>query len=108
MACWEAFREDMWWHGLNEPLLTVHGNTGVCKAVGRKLPVSLVQRYQVHKRCHEEADLTGLARSYPEGLSAARAILASYEDYPARHLRSQWVIAPVRSPSLRPPKDGTG
>ncbi len=73
---------------LNEPLLTVlDGKAGVHKAVENTLRGSLIQRCQ--------AAFT--ARSYPEGLSPARAILVLHGDYPARHLRSQRVVAPVRA-----------
>ena len=98
-ACWEAFLEDLKRRGLSEPLLVVlDGNTGVRKAVRRKLPNSLVQRCQVHKLRNVLAKLPHLARptlkklirralsarTYAEGLAQARAIIDEYrEAFPA-------------------------
>ena len=94
-ACWEAFLEDMKRRGLNIPLLTViDGNAWVRKAVERKLRGSLVQRCQVHKMRNILARLPHMARpmlkkliykaftarSYQEGLSQARAIIAEYRE----------------------------
>ncbi len=94
-ACWEAFREDMRRRGLNEPLLTViDGKTGVRKAVENTLRGSLIQRCQ--------AAFT--ARSYPEGLSPARAILVPHGDYPARYIRSQVGYRSCSRSSSRPPR----
>ena len=98
-ACWEAFLEDLKRRGLSEPLLVVlDGNTGVRKAVRRKLPNTLVQRCQVHKLRNVLAKLPHLARptlkklirralsarTYAEGLAQARAIIDEYrEAFPA-------------------------
>jgi transposase-like protein len=94
-ACWEAFLEDMKHRGLAEPLLTViDGNSGLRKAVGRKLPHSLVQRCQVHKLRnilsklphHARATLAKLiqnaftAKTYAEGLQLAGKIIAEYKE----------------------------
>jgi len=49
-ACWEAFLEDMKSRGVNEPVLTIiDGNSGLRKAVGRKLPNSLVRTFLISK-----------------------------------------------------------
>jgi putative transposase len=98
-ACWEAFLEDMRQRGLEEPLLAViDGNAGVRKAVGRKLPNSLVQRCQVHKLRNIVSKLPHVARPairrlirkafgaarYGEGLAQARSIIEQYrEQFPA-------------------------
>jgi transposase-like protein len=93
-ACWQAFLEDMKRRGLVDPLLTViDGNSGLRKAVGHKLPHSLVQRCQVHKLRnilnklphHARATLGKLirraftAKTYAEGLDQARKIIADYK-----------------------------
>lgn len=94
-ACWEAFLEDMRQRGLGEPLLAViDGNAGVRKAVGRKLPGTLVQRCQVHKLRNIVNKLPHVARPairrlirkafcaarYDEGLAQARSIIEQYGD----------------------------
>jgi putative transposase len=94
-ACWEAFLEDMRQRGLNEPLLVViDGNAGVRKAVGRKLPNTLIQRCQVHKMRNIVNKLPHVARPlirklirkaftaarYDEGLAQARSIIEQYRD----------------------------
>jgi transposase-like protein len=98
-ACWEAFLEDMRQRGLDEPLLAViDGNSGVRKAVGRKLPNTLVQRCQVHKLWNIINKLPHVARPairrlirkafgaarYEEGLAQGRSIIEQYRDqFPA-------------------------
>jgi putative transposase len=98
-ACWEAFLEDMRQRGLSEPLLAViDGNAGVRKAVGRKLPNTLVQRCQVHKLRNIVNKLPLVARPairrlirkafgaarYEEGLAQARSVIDQYrEQFPA-------------------------
>jgi putative transposase len=98
-ACWEAFLEDMRQRGLDEPLLAViDGNAGLRKAVGRKLPNTLVQRCQVHKLRNIVNKLPHVARPairrlirkafvaarYEEGLAQARSIIEQYRDqFPA-------------------------
>ena len=98
-ACWEAFLEDMRQRGLGEPLLAViDGNAGVRKAVGRKLPNTLIQRCQVHKLRNIVNKLPHVARPaisklirkaftaarYEEGLAQARSVIEQYRDqFPA-------------------------
>ncbi len=94
-ACWEAFLEDMRQRGLGEPLLAViDGNAGVRKAVGRKLPNTLVQRCQVHKLRNIVNKLPRVARPairrlirkafaaarYEEGLAQARSVIEQYRE----------------------------
>jgi transposase-like protein len=94
-ACWEAFLEDMRQRGLGEPLLAViDGNAGVRKAVGRKLPGTLVQRCQVHKLRNIVNKLPHVARPairrlirkafaaarYEEGLAQARSVIEQYRE----------------------------
>ncbi len=94
-ACWEAFLEDMKLRGLPEPLLAVvDGNSGVRKALRRKLPNTLVQRCQVHKMRNVINKLPHLARptlkkliqkaftakSHKEGIELARKIIAEHRD----------------------------
>ena len=98
-ACWEAFVEDMKRRGLVDPLLAVvDGNAGVRRALGRKLPTTLVQRCQVHKMRNIINKLPHLARptlkkliqkaftarTYKEGLAQGRAIIEGHkESFPA-------------------------
>lgn len=98
-ACWEAFLEDMRQRGLDEPLLAViDGNAGVRKAVGRKLPGTMIQRCQVHKLRNIVNKLPHVARPairklirkaftaarYEEGLAQARSVIEQYrEQFPA-------------------------
>jgi transposase-like protein len=98
-ACWEAFLEDMRQRGVDEPLLAViDGNAGVRKAVGRKLPGTMVQRCQVHKLRNIVNKLPHVARPtirklirkaftaarYEEGLAQARSVIEQYrEQFPA-------------------------
>lgn len=94
-ACWEAFLEDLRQRGLGDPLLAViDGNGGVRKAVGRKLPRTLVQRCQVHKMRNIMNKLPEVARPaikklirkaftaarYEEGLAQARSIIEQYRE----------------------------
>ena len=94
-ACWQAFLEDMKRRGLVDPLLTViDGNSGLRKAVGHKLPHSLVQRCQVHKLRnilnklphHAWTTLGKLirraftAKTYAEGLQLGHKIIADYKE----------------------------
>jgi len=98
-ACWEAFLEDMKGRGLCDPLLVViDGNSGLKKAVRRKLPQTLLQRCQVHKMRNVLTKLPEVARatlkklirkaftarSYKAGLSQARKIIADHrESFPS-------------------------
>jgi len=93
--CWESFIEDMKRRGLKDPLLAViDGAAGLRKAVGRKLPNTLVQRCQVHKMRNIINKLPQSARNalkkrlqaafteatYDEGMRKARAIVADFQD----------------------------
>jgi transposase-like protein len=98
-VCWGAFLEDMKRRGLRDPLLVViDGNSGLRKAVRHKLAGTLVQRCQVHKMRNILSKLPDVARatlkkliqkaftarSYTEGLSQARQIVAEYgESFPS-------------------------
>jgi len=98
-VCWESFLDDMKQRGLKDPLLAViDGAGGLRKAVGRKLPNTLVQRCQVHKMRNIISKLPESARraikkrlqaaftekTYEEGLAKARAIVAEFKDaFPA-------------------------
>jgi transposase-like protein len=94
-ACWEAFIEDMKSRGLHTPLLAaVDGNVGVRKAVRRKLPLTMIQRCQVHRMRNVMIKLPHVARptirklirkaftaaSYSEGLARAQSVIAQYRD----------------------------
>jgi len=98
-VCWEGFLEEMKRRGLRDPLLVViDGASGLRKAVGEKLPQTLVQRCQVHKMRNILSKLPEVARatvkrlvqraftarSYKEGLEQARKIAAEYrESFPS-------------------------
>ena len=98
-VCWEDFIEDMKRRGLKDPLLAVmDGAAGLRKAVGRKLPNTLVQRCQVHKMRNIINKLPQSARNaikkrlqaaftaltHKEGLAQAQAIIAEFADaFPA-------------------------
>lgn len=98
-VCWEDFIEDMKRRGLKDPLLAVvDGNGGLRKALGRKLPNTLVQRCQVHKMRNIINKLPQSARNaikkrlqsaftaltYERGLAQAQAIVAEFADaFPA-------------------------
>ena len=93
--CWESFIEDMKRRGLKDPLLAViDGAAGLRKAVGRKLPNTLIQRCQVHKMRNIINKLPQSARNamkkrlqaaftektYEDGLTKARAIMADFQE----------------------------
>ena len=94
-VCWEAFLEDMKRRGLKDPLLAImDGAAGLRKAVGRKMPNTLVQRCQVHKMRNIISKLPQSARNaikrrlqaaftamtYKDGLAQAQGIIAEFAD----------------------------